>query len=266
MANSTNHSADDVTPNDRRVSDTTRTTSRNRDHTPAAGSASNAVHTETAPEDHSAQEALIGTDNPTVSRGNISWGAIFAGVVTFIALMMLFGIGAAALGLQNSSAAVVGIWTLVGLAIAFAAAGYLSGALGVRSGLFHGFVTWATSVLAVVLLTGWLGASVLGTLGNITGTAAQTASSAVNVTQEDAQSAAENTDPAQADQAQEEAGQLANEAGQTAEQAAPAVAAGSWWTLGGLVVGAVLASLTGAAGARSVVNKREQYVAGGDRV
>ncbi|EEW48675.1 hypothetical protein HMPREF0290_2723 [Corynebacterium efficiens YS-314] len=44
------------------------------------------------------------------------------------------------------------------------------------------------------------------------------------------------------------------------------MAEGSWWTFGGLLVGALLASLAGVAGARSVINKREQVVAGPSRL
>lgn len=229
-------------------------------------SASSPVHTETAPDDHSTQESWIGTDDPAVSRSNVSWGAIIAGVVTFIALMVLIGVGAGALGLQDASGTVVGIWTLVGLVIAFVVAGYLAGVLGVRSGLFHGFVTWATSVLAVIFLAGWLGTSVVGALGSVAGTAATAASEAANVTAEDAEAAADSADPAQVDEAQAEAERVVDDARQTVEEVAPTAAAGSWWTFGGLLVGAVLASLAGVAGSRSVVNKRDVYVAGGDRV
>lgn len=59
---------------------------------------------------------------------------------------------------------------------------------------------------------------------------------------------------------------MADEASQTAQEAAPEVAEGSWWTFGGLLVGALLASMAGVAGARSVINKREQVVAGPNRL
>ena len=231
---------------------------------------SSAVETRTVPDDHSAQEAWIGTDDPHVANRNISWGAIIAGAVTFIALVVLIGIGAAALGLQDSSATVLGIWTLVGLVIAFLVAGYVAGALAVRGGLLHGFLTWATSMLAVIFLAGWLGTSVLGAFGSIAGTAADATAQAVNVTSQDAQGAADATSQEDVDQAQAEAEQtaseLADDASQTAQEAAPEVAEGSWWTFGGLLVGALLASLAGVAGARSVINKREQVVAGPNRI
>lgn len=88
-----------------------------------------------------------GTDSTEVSNGNVSWDAIFAGVVTFLAIMILLGVGAAAMGLQGSGGLATGIFALISLAVAFAAAGYVSGALGVRTGLLHGLGTWAASLI-----------------------------------------------------------------------------------------------------------------------
>lgn len=219
------------------------------------------VETKTHPDDHSAQEAFIGTSNPHVAKGNVSWGAIFAGVVTFLSIMILLGVGAAAMGLQDSSGTAVGIFTLIGLVIAFLAAGYVAGALGVRGGLFHGFATWATSLIAAVVLAGWLGTSLIGTAGSIVGTAAETGAQATTVDPQQAQdaanNAANNVDP---NQVQDSAQQAAGNAQQTLNEAAPAIAEGGWWTFGGLLLGAVLAALAGVAGARSVINKKTHEV------
>lgn len=84
---------------------TERTTRRT-----APASASTAVRDEAvADEDqHLGQEAWIGTDSNDVSNGNVSWGAIFVGVVTFLAIMILLGVGAAAMGLQGSGGLATG--------------------------------------------------------------------------------------------------------------------------------------------------------------
>ncbi|AWB85153.1 hypothetical protein C3E79_09780 [Corynebacterium liangguodongii] len=222
------------------------------------------AETTVADNDQTGREAWIGTDSVEVSRGNVSWGAIIAGVVTFLGIMILLGVGAAAMGLQGSSSVATGIFALISLAVAFAAGGYVSGALGVRAGVFHGFATWATSLIASLVLAGWLGASVVGGLGSALGSVAQSAGNAVSVTSEDAQAAQDSVDPQQAEQAQQQArdaaGQAAQQAQQTYNEVAPQAAEGSWWTFFGLIVGAVISSLAGAAGSRSVLTRTEEQV------
>lgn len=239
---------------------------------PASESHAVDVETRAADNDHSAQEAMIGTSSTEVSQGNVSWGAIFAGVVTFLGISILLAIGAAAMGLQGSTGAATGIFTVIGLIIAFAAAGYVAGALGVRAGLFHGFATWATSLIATLVLAGWIGASaiggVFGAFGNVADSVAQTAGQAANVTSDDArdasnaaQDAADDVTQQDIDNARNEAENMANDAAdqarETYNEVAPQVAEGGWWTFAGLLLGAVLASLAGAAGARSVINRDE---------
>lgn len=243
----------------------------------ADGTTSTAVDVDTraAEDDHTAQEALIGTDSADVSQGNVSWGAIFAGVATFLAVLILLGIGAGAMGLQGSSGTATGIFTVIGLVVAFLAAGYVAGTLGVRAGLFHGFATWATSVIATLVLVGWLGTSIVGgafgVLGNVVGTAAETASNAATVTSEDAENAsdaaqerADEVSQEDIDNAKDEARDRANEARDNARDAyneyAPQAAEGTWWTFAGLLIGALLSTLAGAAGARSVINRKETTV------
>ena len=226
------------------------------------------VETQQADNDHTGQEAWIGTDNENISQGNISWGAIFAGVVTFLSIMTVFGLVAAAMGLQGSTGIATGITTIIGLVIAFAAAGYVAGALGVRAGLFHGFATWATSLLSALILAGWLGASIIGGLGSIAGntldTVAQTAGNAAEVTSTDVYN---GTDALQdgitqsdIDDAQRQAQDAATQVQDTYNEYSDDAAEGTWWTILGLVLGAVISSLAGAAGARSVLNKKTEKV------
>src|SRR5690606_11820790 len=100
----------------------------------------------------------------------VSWGAIFAGVVTFLAVTVLLSLVTAGIGLTGEGMA-AGIWSIIALAIALAAAGYVAGALAVRGGLLHGFLTWATSLVAAVVLAVWLSASALGAVGSVVGQA-----------------------------------------------------------------------------------------------
>ncbi len=252
----------------RQVRKTTTTTRR----TAAPATTSTAVHTESVDDQHIGQEAWIGTDSTDVSNGNVSWGAIFAGVVTFLAIMILLGVAAAAMGLQGSSGMATGIFALISLAVAFAAAGYVSGALGVRAGLFHGLGTWATSLIASLVLAGWLGSSIIGGLGsvagNVAGTVAETAGNAANVTRQDAQDASnaaqDNVSQQDIDNAKDQARDAANDAANQARDAyneySDEAAAGTWWTFAGLLIGALISALAGAAGARSVLNRDEKQV------
>lgn len=100
-------------------------------HGPTHGSS-----TPLAPEQHddTARDSLIGTDRGH-RTANTSWGAIFAGTVTFLAILVVFALASAALGLSEASGIAVSIWGVVALVVALAVAGYIAGALAVRSGL-----------------------------------------------------------------------------------------------------------------------------------
>lgn len=132
---------------------------------------------------------------------NLSWGAVFAGVVTFIALVLTLSLVGSALGFaqfnptQPNPFQGVGtgqlIWIVVELILAFLGAGFVSGATARRMGHLHGFLTWATSLIAVVVLLTWLAGaalnaatnaagSVLNAGGQAVGTVAQTAGDAIS--------------------------------------------------------------------------------------
>jgi hypothetical protein len=209
-------------------------------------------------EDHTAKEALIGTDR-RARVANTSWGAVFAGVVTFLAIVVLLSLVTAAIGLGGASGTAAGIWSAVSVALGLAAAGYVAGALAVRGGLLHGFLTWATSVVAAVVLVAWLGASLLGALGGVLG---QVAAGATELAAgEDlgqlAEDVEEAVDQEDVDQAEEQAQQALDDAQQAADEAADDASTAAWWAFAGLLIGAVIASAMGAVGAKSVVTPDE---------
>ncbi|MDO4669908.1 MAG: hypothetical protein Q4A67_00365 [Aerococcus sp.] len=132
---------------------------------------------------------------------NLSWGAVFAGVVTFIALILTLSLIGSALGFaqfnptQPNPFQGVGtgqiIWIIVELVVAFLGAGFVAGATARRMGHLHGFLTWATSLIAVVVLLTWLAGaalnaatnaagSVLGASGQAAGAVAQGAGDAIS--------------------------------------------------------------------------------------
>ncbi len=183
---------------------------------------------------------------------NVSWGAIFAGVVTFLAVVFVFSLLTAAFGLDGSGtgAAVVSI---IGILLAFFAGGGVAGAMAVRGGLVHGFLTWATGILAtvllVVLLTLGTAGAVGGILGSVLGGLGAAAGPSVSKVQP---SDIPNPTAEQSAQAQ----QAGEQAKQTAQQAADATRTGATYGFFGLLLGGVVASVGGLLGSRSVNSRR----------
>ncbi|MFP5281980.1 MAG: hypothetical protein ACLGIF_00840, partial [Actinomycetes bacterium] len=183
---------------------------------------------------------------------NVSWGAIFAGVVTFLAIVFVFSLLTAAAGLDGSGtgAAVVSV---LGLLLAFFGAGGVAGAMAVRGGLVHGFLTWATSILAtvvfVILLTLGTAGAVGGVLGSVvSGLGAAAGPSLTQVQPSDIP----NPTAEQAQQVE----QAQQQAQQSAEQAAEATKTGATWGFFGLLLGGVVSSVGGLLGSRSVNSRR----------
>jgi hypothetical protein len=183
---------------------------------------------------------------------NVSWGSIFAGVVTFLAVVFVFSLLTAAFGLDGSGtgAAVVSI---IGILLAFFAGGGVAGAMAVRGGLVHGFLTWATGILAtvllVVLLTLGTAGAVGGILGSVLGGLGAAAGPSVSKVQP---SDIPNPTAEQSAQAQ----QAGEQAKQTARQAADATQTGATYGFFGLLLGGVVASVGGLLGSRSVNSRR----------
>lgn len=209
-------------------------------------SGSSAVEFQTAEHDQTSRHAALGTERHRAGS-NVSWGAIIGGVVTFLALSLLLSMVSAAMGLTGASGVATGIWTVIALAVALAAAGYVAGALAARGGLFHGFLTWASSLLAVLFIVGSLGASALGAAGSVL----STVTSKANVSTSQVQDAAKN--------AQGQVSQQDIESGkQQAQQAAGSTGTGLWWAVAGTLLGGLIATAAGIAGAGSVSDKKTE--------
>ena len=217
--------------------------------------ASTPTRTEVDADDHTMQEAFIGTDRD--HRGtNASWGAVLAGTVMFLALMVVFGLISGALGLSGAGGIVVAIWSIIAMVLALAAAGFVAGALAMRGGLLHGLVTWATSLVGILVLVGVLGAGVLGAVGGALGGVAQGA----DVSLEEMEQATEDVDVDE-----QEVDEAQQEAGDAAQEAQGAAAASAWGAVAGLILGAAVAGFAGVAGARSTLTRRTHTVETGAR-
>lgn len=137
-------------------------------------------------------------DHDTERRAgyNLSWGAIFAGVVTFLALFIVFTtIGSAAgLGSLNFTSpnpfSGLGtgslIWVVLTMLLSFFGSGYVSGLAARRVGVLHGFVTWATNLVVLIVFVAIilssllsLAGSAIGAAGSAIGTGADAATTAI---------------------------------------------------------------------------------------
>ncbi|MGX7169105.1 hypothetical protein [Facklamia hominis] len=141
---------------------------------------------------------------------NISWGAILAGVVTFIGLLIVFSMLSMALGLgfvnptaadpfagMASSQAI--LW-VVALVVSFLLAGFVAGLSARRLGSIHGFLTWAASLIGVLALTTWAGTSLFGVATDVVGSVAEGTGSAISTAVEGTGSAISDAVSAFADQ------------------------------------------------------------------
>lgn len=112
---------------------------------------------------------------------NISWSAIIAGLVTFIALGILFSLIGAAIGLGITDLTATNpldgvgmgliIWSIISLIVSLAAGGYVAGYTANRAGLLHGFLTWAVSVIAALILATSAVTGAFNTVGAMLGMA-----------------------------------------------------------------------------------------------
>ncbi|EXJ23361.1 hypothetical protein ADIAL_1166 [Alkalibacterium sp. AK22] len=110
---------------------------------------------------------------------NLSWGAIIAGVVTITALLIMFTFVGSAIGLgvveptSNDPFEGVGIglaiWTVLAFVLAFFGGGFVAGITSRRVGIVHGFLTWATSLIALVIMVSYIASGVFSLAGSVLG-------------------------------------------------------------------------------------------------
>lgn len=120
---------------------------------------------------------------------NLSWGSIFTGVVTFIALFMTFSLIGSAIGFgmveptSNNPLDGVGtglmIWTVVTLILSLFGAGFVSGVAARRVGLVHGFLTWATSMIVTIVMLSYVTIGAFSVVGSLLGNIASAVGSGV---------------------------------------------------------------------------------------
>ena len=120
------------------------------------------------------QNRIIGSQEE--AGFNISWSAIIAGVVTFIAMLLTFSLIGSAIGfgtIEPTSAKPLDgvgtgllLWTVVSFVISLGAAGFVAGLTSRRLGFIHGFLTWATGVIAFVAVLSFMTAGAFSAVGS----------------------------------------------------------------------------------------------------
>ncbi len=133
---------------------------------------------------------------------NVSWGSILAGVVTFFALLLTFSFIGSAIGFGVTDVTSdnpfdgVGtgliIWGILTLILSLFAAGFVSGVTSARTGLIHGFLTWATSVILLFSLLTFTTINTFQTVGSVLGTVGSAAGSGISTVASGASNAVTN--------------------------------------------------------------------------
>lgn len=222
--------------------------------------AADTVERRTEDDNLSWKDTLFGSDRSEDVR-NVSWGAIFAGIVTFLAIVLLFALATASFGLDGSSTGAT-IMTILGLVLGLFIGGAVAGALAVRAGFLHGFITWAGSVVAAVVLATMITLGAAGAVGGVLGTVTEGLGQAVQVQPGDA---VPTPSQEQLDKAGQSLEQYQEQAKQTAQDAADAAQKGAATGFWGLLLGSLVAALGGVVGSRTVANKDPRPTTGTTR-
>ena len=139
----------------------------------------------------------MSNSNFTKIRNHVSWGGIFAGVVTVLAISILLSILGSSIGLYmfnplssdpvSGVGTTMGIWSVISLLISLAAGGFVAGKLSGADGVIHGFIVWAMTlfisvfmILCLVISTAKLTFNVLGSVSSAVGSLASGVGSVVD--------------------------------------------------------------------------------------
>ncbi len=110
-------------------------------------------------------------------RSRVSWGAIFAGTVVGVGVLLMLSLAGLALGLSNADfgpgesgfkglSVGTGVWLVVSQLIALAVGGFVAGRLAAvpktTSSAFHGAAVWGLATL----LMAWMASSAIGSVVN----------------------------------------------------------------------------------------------------
>jgi MFS family permease len=195
----------------------------------------------------------------------LSWGPIFAGVILSMIVYLIMSVLGTAIGASllapmskpdplHGFGFGSGVWVIVTTVLAVFVGSYFAGRCAPVLGWLHGLLAWAVMTLFVVYGMTSLITGAVSTAGSVAATGAQVgataadqtggANSMVNTAKQQMQAAVAT---AASMASSPEAGQQAREA---ADTAARGVARASWFSFAALIVGAIIAIVSGNAGFR----------------
>ena len=195
----------------------------------------------------------------------LSWGSIIAGVILSSIVYLIMSVLGAAIGASLLSPLSQpnplhgfgfgsGVWVIVTTVLAVFIGSYFAGRCAPVLGWLHGLLSWAVMTLLIVFgMTSLIGGAV-STVGSVAATSAQVGATAANQTDTDPSTISAVKQQAQAAMASAASAASSPEAQQDGRQvtdaAARGVARASWFSFAALIVGAIIAIVSGGAGFR----------------
>jgi hypothetical protein len=195
----------------------------------------------------------------------LSWGSVIAGVILSSIVYLIMSVLGTAIGASLLSPLSQpnplrgfgfgsGVWVIVTTVLAVFVGSYFAGRCAPVLGWLHGLLSWAVMTLLIVFgMTSLIGGAV-STVGSVAATSAQVGATAAN--QNNADTSGLNSAKQQVQAAVASAASAASspeaeqDARQAADTAARAVARASWFSFAALIVGAIIAIVSGSAGFR----------------
>ena len=195
----------------------------------------------------------------------LSWGSVIAGVILSSIAYLIMSVLGTAIGASLLSPLSQpnplhgfgfgsGAWVIITTVLAVFVGSYYAGRCAPVLGWLHGLLSWAVMTLLVVYGMSSLLAGAVSTVGSVASTGAQVSAAAANqngTAGDLVNSAKQQVQSAVASAASAASGPEAEQdARRAADTAARAVARASWFSFAALVVGAIIAAVSGSAGFR----------------
>lgn len=123
-------------------------------------------------------------------RKRVSWGSVFAGMMTVLAVSVLISILVTSIGLYKFDplsgdptagiGATIGIGTAISMFVSFLIGGFVAGKLSGVDGVLHGLVVWATTSVFAVIMVILLTVGAVKVTSNVLGSVASAAGSVIS--------------------------------------------------------------------------------------